>query len=202
MNGNWQKMTEGQEKYHAYLCSPEWNVKRVAVMQRAGEWCERCKKSKPRHVHHATYIRKYAEELTDLLGVCPGCHEFIHDPTKEDPVEYWKKIAEDEKPFATISRDGYVQCPACKGDQDYVHMIAATVIQNTRADLISGDGHATRRVPNDGMRRGSQIVIGMLCECGCEFNWRLDFRKGCTMFAVNQIALLSPATFAKELWRD
>ena len=68
------------DKYEAYLCSPEWAAKRLAVLRRARNTCEKCKASRATQVHHLTYIRKYRELLTDLIALCGECHEAIHKP--------------------------------------------------------------------------------------------------------------------------
>jgi phage terminase large subunit GpA-like protein len=70
------KETE-RERYQRYLCSPEWNSKRNAVIERACGRCEKCGRTAS-HVHHLTYIRKYNEQLSDLQALCEECHEAIH----------------------------------------------------------------------------------------------------------------------------
>ena len=87
----WQKMTEGKEKYSAYLCSREWSLLKEQVKSRSGGVCERCTVNAMDHVHHLTYKRKYAERLDDLQACCKLCHEFIHakshfDPAKDRPA--------------------------------------------------------------------------------------------------------------------
>jgi len=66
-----------RERYQRYLCSPEWNALRNAVMDRSCGKCEKCG-LQARHVHHLTYIRKYREHLSDLQALCEQCHEAIH----------------------------------------------------------------------------------------------------------------------------
>lgn len=83
---DWKLMPEGREKYNAYLASREWSVRKRAVHERAAGRCERCKNGRVNHVHHLTYIRKYQELLTDLLGVCEPCHSFIHGHSDHDPA--------------------------------------------------------------------------------------------------------------------
>jgi hypothetical protein len=79
------KETE-RERYQRYLCSPEWNWKRNAVIERACGKCEKCGRT-ARHVHHLTYIRKYNERLEDLQALCEQCHEAIHNPKQIDQEE-------------------------------------------------------------------------------------------------------------------
>lgn len=75
-----------KEKYNLYLCSREWGLKRQAVRERCGGWCERCKAAPMSHVHHLTYARKYREEIGDLAGYCEPCHEFTHGLRDDDPM--------------------------------------------------------------------------------------------------------------------
>lgn len=84
---NWRELTDEKEKYNAYLCSREWGVLREAVRDRCGGFCERCNRNPMQQVHHQTYIRKYHEELEDLVAVCIGCHEFEHGKRNENPAE-------------------------------------------------------------------------------------------------------------------
>ena len=82
----WQDMTEGKEKYAAYLCSREWSVLKESVKHRSRGVCERCTVNPMDHVHHLTYKRKYAERLEDLQACCKQCHEFIHAKSERDPA--------------------------------------------------------------------------------------------------------------------
>lgn len=75
-----------RERYQQYLCSREWGLLREQVRQRCGGVCERCKSAPMSHVHHLTYIRKYAEHLEDLRGLCEPCHEFTHGKRQRDPM--------------------------------------------------------------------------------------------------------------------
>ena len=81
---NWKQMPDGQEKYNAYLASPEWAVLKNAVKARSGGICEHCRLTTGTQTHHQTYIRKYAERLSDLLHVCGQCHLFLSGKG-EDP---------------------------------------------------------------------------------------------------------------------
>lgn len=83
-----------KERYQQYLCSEQWWAKRNAVMERAGGLCEKCGYHAAEHVHHLTYIRKYNEELTDLIALCKTCHESIHQA---------KLAAIDRKPASSNS---------------------------------------------------------------------------------------------------
>jgi hypothetical protein len=87
MAGEWQSMPDGKEKYHAYLCSREWSLKRRAVKDRAEGWCERCGVNDVDCVHHLTYSRVYRESLDDLVGLCDQCHRYIHGHSDKCPLE-------------------------------------------------------------------------------------------------------------------
>jgi hypothetical protein len=74
----WRFLPEGATKYHAYLRSQEWQVKRDAVAWRSGNRCEGCHRRRARDVHHLTYVRKYHEPLADLIHLCGSCHAARH----------------------------------------------------------------------------------------------------------------------------
>ena len=76
-----------RERYARYLCSRRWAVKRTAVITRSGGTCEKCRLRPVSHVHHLTYIRKYKEKLTDLIGLCVRCHEHVHDIHDKKPKQ-------------------------------------------------------------------------------------------------------------------
>lgn len=155
-------MPEGPEKYAAYLCSHEWAVKRSVVRKRSKGQCERCKHGDAKQCHHLTYIRKYKELPEDLLDVCPGCHAWIHDHSKEDPIEYWKSL-EPVKPFRILTCQGgelVVQCPTCRGEFDCVHL--------QQSPPCNGDF----------------VSIYFQCECGENFRWELQFHKGSTYLEI------------------
>lgn len=68
------------EKYLAYLKSPEWRAKRVQVLARDKYRCFECGASGPLEVHHTTYKRIFNEDLDDLIALCPTCHDDEHKP--------------------------------------------------------------------------------------------------------------------------
>jgi hypothetical protein len=68
-------------KYKKYLASAAWRKKRDAVIARAQGHCERC--GNPFGggkivAHHVTYVRLYAERLTDLEAICASCDRESH----------------------------------------------------------------------------------------------------------------------------
>ena len=76
------KETE-RERYQRYLCSPEWNALRNAVLERSCGRCEKCGRQ-AHQVHHLTYARKYHEHLSDLQALCEQCHSAIHNARLPD----------------------------------------------------------------------------------------------------------------------
>jgi hypothetical protein len=74
------------EKYQKYLRSREWLLLKKQVHERAKEICERCMHNPVECIHHDTYARLYNERLSDLWGLCKGCHDFIEDRSEYDPL--------------------------------------------------------------------------------------------------------------------
>jgi len=97
------KETE-RERYQRYLCSPEWNWKRNAVIERACGKCEKCGRT-ARHVHHLTYIRKYSERLEDLQALCEECHEAIHKPKQIDQLAVAVRREAENRRLEFLSQD-------------------------------------------------------------------------------------------------
>ncbi len=70
-----------QEKYAAYLKSPQWAALRKKVLDRDKNVCQGCGKTCTPFVleiHHLTYERIFREMLFDLVAVCHTCHDKIH----------------------------------------------------------------------------------------------------------------------------
>lgn len=80
------RMTNKQwwNAYRQYLASNIWREKRWRVMERAGRICEGCGTERATQVHHLTYKRVGREMLFDLVAICDGCHEVVHED-KERP---------------------------------------------------------------------------------------------------------------------
>ena len=96
---NWKDLPDGDEKRNRYYCSREWAEKKEAVRKRSKGICERCGSNKAENVHHATYLRLYAERLGDLEHLCRGCHEYISGKSKFDPrKQAVKRAAKTTKP--------------------------------------------------------------------------------------------------------
>lgn len=65
-------------EHNAYLKTPEWRARRLAVLKRANGICEGCAGAVATQVHHLTYEHWKCEFLWELVAVCDGCHEAIH----------------------------------------------------------------------------------------------------------------------------
>ena len=84
---NWREIRDGKEKYHAYLASREWAIKKEAVRLRCNGHCERCEMRPMHATHHLTYIRVFDELLSDLQGLCFPCHQFVSGKSGIDPSQ-------------------------------------------------------------------------------------------------------------------
>lgn len=64
----------------AYYSSPEWKAKRIIMLARAKNTCNRCHvvQSSGLHVHHNTYENFGNEKMSDLEVLCEPCHEKHH----------------------------------------------------------------------------------------------------------------------------
>jgi len=190
-------MPDGDGKRKRYYCSREWAQRKTAVRERSKGTCERCHRDRASHVHHDTYDRLYNEAMTDLRDLCEACHKFIHDKSDFDPVAYFREGP--AKPAFKVIEDGWIQCPQCKGDQDYVHIASVRVLQGSAESRVTRDG-TTETAGDWKILRGSAVDVQFTCECGHAFTWHMQFRKGCTMFDVRD----TPDDLLRddELWRD
>jgi hypothetical protein len=72
-------MAEFWEQYKR----PEWQKKRLEVMEAAGFACQECgSKEKTLNVHHKFYVKgrkPWEYEATDLQCLCEGCHQRFHE---------------------------------------------------------------------------------------------------------------------------
>lgn len=101
------------EFYEQYIKSHEWQIKRLAALERSGCRCERCGardgervlaqgkiKHLSLHCHHLTYDRLGNEELDDLEILCEWCHEVAdewrkrgdHRSCRQKMIEFCKRI--------------------------------------------------------------------------------------------------------------
>ncbi len=65
-----------------YLCSNQWQQKRIQVLERAKGKCEVCELNDATDIHHNTYDRFGEEPLEDLEAVCDFCHKVLHGRIK------------------------------------------------------------------------------------------------------------------------
>jgi len=94
--------------YRDYLNTPEWNEKRLLILERAGHKCEQCGGTHKLQVHHKTYERRGDEWPSDLIALCDPCHVACH-PSKRlngAPVSYgaYVQACLDERRRKTIGR--------------------------------------------------------------------------------------------------
>jgi len=67
------------EQWKKYMKSSAWKNFKRRVYKARGNQCERCKTTQGvKHVHHLTYERLGAEELTDVAILCEECHDWVH----------------------------------------------------------------------------------------------------------------------------
>lgn len=71
---------ERKKKYLMYLKSMDWQVVRLAVLERDNNKCKVCGSNDNLQVHHWTYENLYneLEHLDDLITVCERHHQIIH----------------------------------------------------------------------------------------------------------------------------
>jgi 5-methylcytosine-specific restriction endonuclease McrA len=72
-------------QHNAYLRTPEWRARRAAVLKRAHGVCEGCGVADATQVHHLTYEHWQQEFLWELVAVCDGCHERLHEHMQRKP---------------------------------------------------------------------------------------------------------------------
>lgn len=80
----------GPSQYRQYIQSAEWRATRERYWSsKLPSDCYVC--DRPRvpgmHLHHRTYKNLGAERLMDLVPVCPDCHSFVHQLSREP---FWK----------------------------------------------------------------------------------------------------------------
>jgi len=72
--------------YAEKLQHPNWQRRRLDIMEKAGFACEECDDNKsPLHVHHVTYEKGWMPwdyPDGDLLCLCNECHERLEDRNK------------------------------------------------------------------------------------------------------------------------
>jgi hypothetical protein len=74
-----------QIEHDVYLASPEWRLKRKAVLDRCHYVCEGCGTQSAVEVHHLSYAHWKNEFLFELVGLCAGCHARVHGIEAPEP---------------------------------------------------------------------------------------------------------------------
>ena len=65
--------------YYQYLRTKTWREKANERLKRDGYQCVLCRSAKNLSVHHITYENIGFEKMDDLISVCKGCHEKLHE---------------------------------------------------------------------------------------------------------------------------
>lgn len=93
-------MARHSARYLAYLQSPEWALKRAAVLRRANGRCEDCgERKRPLQIHHSHYRDLWDEREQDLRALCLDCHrdaDYYRDEKLEDETERRQEMAAKE----------------------------------------------------------------------------------------------------------
>lgn len=93
-----EKVKYNREEYrNEYLKSDEWKTLRDSIIG-SGCDCQCCLKVKANDVHHMVYRNIVDVTVKDLIPVCRGCHEYIHQAIDDD------YITQDPKDFDEIKR--------------------------------------------------------------------------------------------------
>jgi len=80
----WQVREETEVDYSTYLCSEHWLALRKKLMSRkAHQYCRVCLSTSSLELHHRTYKRIGNGDERDVIAVCRGCHQEIHDWAKK-----------------------------------------------------------------------------------------------------------------------
>lgn len=78
-----RKKPEKGFKIDPQYCHPQWQKKRLEVMESAGFSCEKCGNTeKMLNVHHRFYRRgrkMYEYERSELVCLCEDCHKTTHE---------------------------------------------------------------------------------------------------------------------------
>lgn len=77
------------ELYADYLKSRRWADRREKVLRRAQFRCEGCGDQPATEVHHLTYEHVTQEFLFELIALCRGCHERLHEQSDRPPAPKW-----------------------------------------------------------------------------------------------------------------
>jgi 5-methylcytosine-specific restriction endonuclease McrA len=70
--------------YKKYIVSKAWKERRQLLLETQGTKCEMCghDHQKAKHVHHNNYKTRGEEKDSDLMVLCPDCHNKFHETGK------------------------------------------------------------------------------------------------------------------------
>lgn len=71
------------KEYHQYLQGPEWKIKSITCIAKAGRKCEACSATNNLQAHHLTYRNIFNEPQDDLLCLCGNCHKIADKLAKK-----------------------------------------------------------------------------------------------------------------------
>lgn len=85
-----------KEDYSRYINSHLWKRTKAKILARDNHKCQICGNRGLLHVHHLTYDRFSNENDSDLITLCPDCHDLVHyfgdkaeyEINKEVPTDY------------------------------------------------------------------------------------------------------------------
>ena len=84
-----QNTAKKQAEYAELLKKPQWQKRRLQMLEKAGWRCVECGAEEQQlHVHHKRYIagaKPWEHEDDDLAVLCEQCHEKAHGIEPERP---------------------------------------------------------------------------------------------------------------------
>lgn len=86
-----------KEEYTRYINSHLWKRTKAKILARDNHKCQICGKTGLVHVHHISYDRFDHENDSDLITLCPECHDLVHYFGDRAEYELQKGIEEDYK---------------------------------------------------------------------------------------------------------
>lgn len=111
-------MSEKSKQYALLLKSPEWKSKRITILNRDNNSCQKCRSKTKLHVHHKKYIvGKMPWEVPNsyLQTLCETCHDkahegrnissfFVSDKAKKKKVKKAALPNKKNKPFIKLTK--------------------------------------------------------------------------------------------------
>lgn len=87
---------EDSSQFFRLYKHPQWQKRRLEVMQAAGFRCQRCRSSEETlNVHHISYLKDrkpWEYDDSELMCLCRGCHEKVHrqDERLKEALHHYK----------------------------------------------------------------------------------------------------------------